>query len=78
MRHRKRKKKRNYMFEVLNALLRGLEASDVDWKSGFKAALWIRIRRIRMLTSLLDPDPDPVAVVRGTDPALDPDSSIVK
>jgi hypothetical protein len=43
------------MFEVLNALLRGLEASDVDWKSGFKAALWIRIRRIRLFLGLPDP-----------------------
>ena len=38
------------------------------------AVLWIRIRRIRMVLGLLDPDP----LVRGTGPALDQDPSIIK
>jgi hypothetical protein len=42
-----------------------------------KAVLRIRIRihRIHMFLGLLDPDPDPL--VRGMDPALDPDPSII-
>jgi hypothetical protein len=38
--------------------------------------IWIRrIRRIRMLLDLQDPDPDPLVRLRGTDPAPGPSLS---
>jgi hypothetical protein len=42
----------------------------------FAAVLRIRIHRIHMFLSLLDPDPDPL--VRYMDPVPDPDPSITK
>ncbi len=44
--------------------------------SKFLPLLRIRIRRIHMFLGLLDPDPYPDPLVRGTDPDQDP--SIIK
>ncbi len=63
---------------ILNSAVSTLVRKHRD--SHFRAVFRIRIRWNQMFLDLLDPDPDPL--VRGmdpdTDPALDPDPSIIK
>jgi hypothetical protein len=47
-----------------------------DLRAVFRIRIQIRIHRIHMFLGLMDPDPVPL--VRGMDPAPDPDSSIIK